>query len=133
MGGVISTPLRTMKRLLAAPSVAYPPLIRMASRITSYNVCYTKLLRTPDGRAVLFASLMESGRTRFNQLYTVSREGGLPTKLPLPYGEFNDFVGEHRSQKSEVRSQNVITSYSIHYTKLYELQRTQGLGVSPSR
>ena len=43
---------------------------------------------TPDGRAVLFASSMESGRQRYNQLYSVAKTGGLPDKLPVPYGEF---------------------------------------------
>ena len=42
----------------------------------------------PDGQAILFASGMESGRDRFNQLYRVAKTGGLPTKLPVPYGEF---------------------------------------------
>jgi tricorn protease len=42
----------------------------------------------PDGRSLLYASSMESGRQRFNQLYRVSKDGGLPEKLPLAYGEF---------------------------------------------
>ena len=42
----------------------------------------------PDGRSLLIASSRESGRQRFNQLYRVAAGGGLPTKLPVPYGEF---------------------------------------------
>jgi tricorn protease len=42
----------------------------------------------PDGKSILFASPRESGRQRFSQLYRVSRDGGLPTKLPVAYGEF---------------------------------------------
>jgi tricorn protease len=42
----------------------------------------------PDGKSILFASSMESGKDRFNQLYRVSKDGGLPDKLPVPYGEF---------------------------------------------
>ncbi len=42
----------------------------------------------PDGKSILFASKMQSGRTRFNQLYQVPATGGLPERLPLPYGEF---------------------------------------------
>ncbi len=42
----------------------------------------------PDGRSIFFASGMQSGRDRFNQLYKLSRDGGLPEKLPVPYGEF---------------------------------------------
>jgi tricorn protease len=45
----------------------------------------------PDGKRILFASSRESGRQRFNQFYTVGLEGGLPEKLPVPYGEFGTF------------------------------------------
>ena len=43
---------------------------------------------TPDGKRVLTASPRESGRERFSQLYEVPVQGGLPEKLPVPYGEF---------------------------------------------
>jgi tricorn protease len=42
----------------------------------------------PDGKRVLFASSRESGRQRFSQFYLVGPDGGLPEKLPVPYGEF---------------------------------------------
>jgi tricorn protease len=42
----------------------------------------------PDGKSILYASSMESGRQRFRQFYRVPVTGGLPEKLPLPYGEF---------------------------------------------
>jgi len=42
---------------------------------------------TPDGN-ILFASGRETGIGRVNQLFTISPTGGLPTKLPVPYGEF---------------------------------------------
>jgi tricorn protease len=45
----------------------------------------------PDGKRVLFASSRESGRQRFNQFYVVSSTGGIPEKLPVPYGEFASF------------------------------------------
>jgi len=45
----------------------------------------------PDGRRVLFASGRESGRQRYNQFYLVSVDGGMPEKLPVPYGEFGAF------------------------------------------
>jgi tricorn protease len=45
----------------------------------------------PDGTRVLFASGRESGRQRFNQFYMVNVNGGLPEKLPIPYGEFGAF------------------------------------------
>jgi tricorn protease len=45
----------------------------------------------PDGKRILFASARESGTQRYNQLYLVSSKGGLPEKLPLPYGELASF------------------------------------------
>lgn len=46
---------------------------------------------TPDGTRVLFASSRESGRQRFSQFFTVGLTGGLPEKLPVPYGEFGAY------------------------------------------
>ena len=42
----------------------------------------------PDGSKIIYASSMESGKQRFNQFYTVSPNGGMPEKLPVPYAEF---------------------------------------------
>jgi len=42
----------------------------------------------PDGESILYASSMESGRQRYRQFYKTSVEGGMPQKLPVPYGEF---------------------------------------------
>ncbi len=50
----------------------------------------------PDGTRVLFASSRESGRQRYNQFYLVDRTGGLPVKLPVPYGEFASFSPDGR-------------------------------------
>ncbi|MBN2477285.1 MAG: PD40 domain-containing protein [Pirellulales bacterium] len=47
---------------------------------------------TPDGRAVLFRSLRDADGGRvLTALYTVSIEGGLPTKLPMPTSGAGDF------------------------------------------
>src|SRR5438552_13160246 len=54
----------------------------MAARVVGWH---------PDGKRVLFASGRESGRQRFSQFYLVSVGGGLPEKLPVPYGEFGAF------------------------------------------
>ena len=59
-------------------------------RITSYNVCYTKLLRT-DARVYLNPDEVQGGEL------LIKNEDG--------------------------RYFRVITSYSIHYTKLYEWPR----------
>jgi tricorn protease len=51
---------------------------------------------SPDGSRLLFASRRESGVQRFNQLYMVSADGGLPDKLPVPYGEFGTLSPDGR-------------------------------------
>ena len=45
----------------------------------------------PDGKRILFASGRDSGRQRYNQFYLVGVDGGLPEKLPVPYGEFGAY------------------------------------------
>jgi tricorn protease len=42
----------------------------------------------PDGKSILFATSRTSEKDRFNKLYKISATGGLPEKLPVPYGEF---------------------------------------------
>ena len=42
----------------------------------------------PDGKSILFATSRTSEKDRFNQLYRMPLAGGLPEKLPVPYGEF---------------------------------------------
>ena len=54
----------------------------MADRVVGWH---------PDSQRVLFASARESGRQRYNQFYLVNVTGGLPEKLPVPYGEFGAF------------------------------------------
>ena len=60
-------------------------------RLTFHGQLDRVLGWTPDGKSVLFASSRESGRQRYNQFYTVSIDGGSPSKLPVPYGEFASF------------------------------------------
>ncbi|HSK12648.1 MAG TPA: hypothetical protein VK907_05500, partial [Phnomibacter sp.] len=46
----------------------------------------------PDGKRLLFASTGEEGGMRLlNQFFLVDKEGGMPEKLPLPYGELASF------------------------------------------
>ena len=49
-------------------------------RVTHHPFPDRALGWTPDGRNVLFASSMESGRQRYSQIYTVAKTGGLPQK-----------------------------------------------------
>ena len=60
----------------------------MPARVTYHPGADRVLDWYPDGQSILLASGMESGRQRFNQFFRVSREGGLPARLPVPYGEF---------------------------------------------
>jgi len=60
-------------------------------RLTYHPMADRALGWTPDGKRVLFASSRESGRQRYNQFFTVSLDGGLPEKLPVPYGEFGTY------------------------------------------
>ena len=49
----------------------------------------------PDGKQVLFRSARNS-YSRFNRLFTVSLEGGLPHELPLPMAEAGSFSPDGR-------------------------------------
>jgi tricorn protease len=57
-------------------------------RLTHHPMADRVLGWHPDGTRVLFASPRGSGRQRYNQFYLVGVTGGLPEKLPVPYGEF---------------------------------------------
>jgi tricorn protease len=60
-------------------------------RLTHHPMSDRVIGWTPDGKRVLFASGRESGRQRYSQFYTVGLDGGLPEKLPVPYGEFGTY------------------------------------------
>ena len=45
----------------------------------------------PDGENLLFASARESGIPRIRQFFLVSKHGGFPRKLPVPYGELASY------------------------------------------
>ena len=65
-----------------------PALGGVPRRITHHPGPDRVLNWYPDGKSLLYASPMASGTRRFSQLYKVSAEGGLPERLPVPYGEF---------------------------------------------
>ena len=60
-------------------------------RLTYHPMADRVIGWTPDGTRVLFASARESGRQRYSQFFTVGLSGGLPEKLPVPYGEFGAY------------------------------------------
>ncbi len=59
-----------------------------ALRLTYHPMADRVIGWHPDGKRVLFASSRESGRQRFSQFFLVGLDGGVPEKLPVPYGEF---------------------------------------------
>lgn len=60
-------------------------------RVTRHPA-YDKMLDWhPDGNRILYASDMNSARKRYNQLFLIDRDGGLPEQLPMPYGEMATF------------------------------------------
>ena len=60
---------------------------------------------TTDGKRVLFASSRESGKSRFNQFYTVSAKGGAAEKLPLAYAEYGSYSPDGKQIAFVFRSQ----------------------------
>jgi tricorn protease len=68
------------------PAVGGEPI-----RLTHHPMADRVIGWHPDGKRVLFASSRESGRQRYSQFYLVGLDGGLPEKLPVPYGEFGAF------------------------------------------
>ena len=65
-----------------------PAMGGRATRLTHHPMPDRMVDWYPQGDAILYATSMASGRQRYSQLYHISPEGGLPEKLPVPYGEF---------------------------------------------
>ncbi|HMJ47637.1 MAG TPA: hypothetical protein VK498_09915, partial [Ferruginibacter sp.] len=60
---------------------------------------------TVDGKNILFASSRESGKSRFNQFYTISAEGGTAKKLPLAYAELGSYSPDGKKMAVSFQSQ----------------------------
>jgi len=65
-----------------------PSIGGLPRRITYHGSPDRLLGWYPDGKNLLFASTRNSEKERFNKLFKVSVDGGLPEQLPVPYGEF---------------------------------------------
>ena len=59
-------------------------------RITAHGESDRIVDWTNDGN-ILFASERESGKSRFNQFYTVPAAGGPASKLPMAYAEYGAY------------------------------------------
>ena len=59
-----------------------------ATRITHHPMADRLVDWYPDGRSLLVATSMASGRQRYSQFFRVGATGGMPERLPVPYGEF---------------------------------------------
>jgi tricorn protease len=69
----------------------------------------------PDGNRILFASLRENAFGNVNNLYLLSKNGGLPEKLPVPYGELGSFSPDGES-----------IAYVSRITENYPFKRYRG-------
>ncbi len=65
-----------------------PAIGGIPQRVTNHGMADRLVDWFPNGKSLLFASSMNSGKQRFNQFFEVSAKGGLPNQLPLAYAEF---------------------------------------------
>lgn len=68
-----------------------------ARRLTHHPAADLVVDWRPDGKAVLFASTMSSPRATYDQLHTIDITGGLPQRLPLPYGETATYTADGKA------------------------------------
>lgn len=61
------------------------------TRVTYHSFADRMVEWHPDGERLLFASRRELGQRSGNQFYLVSKKGGFPEKLNIPYGELASF------------------------------------------
>lgn len=71
----------------------------------------------PSGDKILFASRRETGipSGRVNQLFLISKDGGMPEKLPIPYGEIASFSADGKQ-----------LAYITKITENYPFKRYRG-------
>jgi tricorn protease len=74
-----------------------PSVGGLPKRLTFHGDTDRMLDWYPDGQSILFATPRTSEKDRFNQLYKVSVQGGLPAKLPMPYGEFGSISSDGKT------------------------------------
>ena len=87
---------------------------RLRTRITSYNVCYTKLLRIQNVVNNATVPVIETGAGICHTYLDATADAAMATDITL-----NAKV-QRPSVCNSMETMIVITSYSIHYTKLYD-------------
>ena len=81
------------------------------NRLTFHSYLDRVVDWTNDGKQVLFASIRESGKTRFNQFYTIPATGGSSEKLPMSYAEFGSYSPDGHQMAVVFRSRMNFTSW----------------------
>ncbi len=66
-------------------------------RLTHHGANDRMLGWFPDGQWILYASKMQGFTERVGELYKVAATGGLPVKLPVPFGEFGAISADGRT------------------------------------
>ena len=75
------------------------------TRVTQHGGSDRVVDWTNDGKKLLFASTRESGKSRFNQFYTINAGGGAAEKLPLAYAEFGSYSADGKKMALVYQSQ----------------------------
>ena len=99
-------------------------------RITSYNVCYTKLLRVGAHQGYLICDMIQWLYTCDQSLIQTLKFGIVERQPEVRQAQL-DYIKERFGDDVKITHFNdidevfiVITSYSIHYTKLYDMRST---------
>jgi tricorn protease len=91
----------------------------------------------PDGQRLLFASKKESGRQSYSQFYLVDKTGGMPEKLPIPYGELASFSpdGKHLAYITKITENYPFKRYRGGLSSdilLFDLQENKAVNLTDS-
>lgn len=84
-------------------------------RITYHSFFDRMIDWHPNGKQLLFASRREMGQRSSRQFFLVNKEGGLPTKLKVPYGELASYSPDGNS-----------LAYITKITENYPFKRYRG-------
>lgn len=89
----------------------------------------------PDGERLLFASRRELGQRSGNQFYLVSKEGGFPEKLRIPYGELASFSedGNHLAYITKITENYPFKRYRGGLSSdilIYDLKNNSAINVT---